>query len=108
VRQVDDVMTPELESRVIESHPEVSFAAMADAVLPPKKSAPGVAGRIAALAPWIDATAALATAPATVPVDDALDALACAWTAERFVRGIHESLGDGTRDDRGLVMRIVL
>jgi hypothetical protein len=41
-------------------------------------------------------------------VDDALDALACAWSALRFATGRAEVLGDGQRDARGLVMRIIV
>jgi hypothetical protein len=46
--------------------------------------------------------------PARVPIDDALDALACAWSAHRFATGQAEILGDGSRDPRGLLMRIAV
>ena len=39
--------------------------------------------------------------------DDVLDAYAVLWTTERFARGEHVSFGDGARDERGILMRIV-
>ncbi|MFL6239246.1 MAG: DUF429 domain-containing protein [Actinomycetes bacterium] len=108
IRSVDDAMSRTLERRVVETHPEVSFAAMSGRGLASKKSAAGVAERFAALSQWIDPVEAVATAPTGVPIDDALDALACAWSARRFARGEHETLGDGQRDARGLLMRIVV
>jgi predicted RNase H-like nuclease len=108
IKSVDDVMTPALERRVVETHPEVSFAAMVGGELAAKKTTAGVAQRIRALSTWLDALAALAEAPREVPIDDALDALACAWSAQRFAAGQAEILGDGTRDSRGLVMRIAV
>lgn len=108
IRAVDALMTPERERQVIETHPEVSFAVMAGRHLAPKKTAAGVAQRIAALRTWRDPVPIIAVAPDGVPVDDALDALACAWSALRFATGRAEVLGDGQRDARGLVMRIIV
>jgi len=105
VREWDEVLTPRLQSRVIEVHPEVSFAAMTGHALPRKKTAAGVGSRIVALG--LDAAGHLAVAPPGIPVDDALDALACAWSARRWLRGEAEVLG-GELDDGGLVMRIVV
>jgi predicted RNase H-like nuclease len=42
---------------------------------------------VAALSAWVDVSGALGHAPDGVPVDDALDALAAAWTALRVSRG---------------------
>jgi predicted RNase H-like nuclease len=81
---------------------------MYDAPLAAKKTAAGVGQRIAALSRWLDVVPALASVPPGVPIDDALDALACAWTAERFARAVAETLGDGARDGHGLLMRIVV
>lgn len=75
------------DPRVIEVHPELSFTAMAGHVLESKKSARGAAQRIAALTGWVDVLAALAAAPPRVPVDDCLDALGAAWSAQRFAAG---------------------
>lgn len=73
---------------VIEVHPELSFAEMAGAPLTSKKTAAGVGQRLEALLKWRpDVVTALAQTPDDVPIDDALDALACAWTAERWIEG---------------------
>lgn len=111
VADVDAVMTPRLEDRVIEAHPEGVFAALVGA-LPPKRTGEGAASRIEALqaayGDRIDVAAVVGVRPRVAGIDDALDALACTWTAERWVAGRTVSLGDGTRDDRGLLMRIVV
>lgn len=78
---------------VIEVHPELSFAEMAGRPLASKKTAVGVGERLQALSTWLpDPAAALAGVPHDVPVDDALDALACAWTAQRWTRGAARTL----------------
>lgn len=76
-----------LPGRVVEVHPELSFLHLTGTVCPPKKSASGVAARIAALAGWVDVLGALRRAPDRVPVDDALDALGAAWSAQRVATG---------------------
>jgi len=76
--------------------------------LPGKRTAEGAAIRRALLAsPWPALAKALADRPARTPEADALDALACAWSAVRIARGVHVTLGDGARDGRDLPMRIV-
>lgn len=79
---------------VVECHPEVSFAAMAGRVLPPKASPEGREQRLRALDGLLDVSAALADRPRAAPAVDALDALACAWTACRLRDGQAEGLGD--------------
>ncbi len=78
------------DGRIHEVHPELAFAELLGAVPVPKKTAAGVGSRLAALARWsgLDVVEALGRAPARVPVDDALDALAAAWTASRVATGI--------------------
>jgi predicted RNase H-like nuclease len=73
---------------VVEAHPEVSFRLMAG-VLRSKHSAAGLGERIAALteAGFGDVAALLRDCPAPARADDALDALACAWTARRVLAG---------------------
>jgi predicted RNase H-like nuclease len=86
----------EAEQRVVEAHPEVSFLRMTGRVLPPKKSAPGLAARLVALGEHFgDVPRLLETAPRPAAADDALDALACAWTARRVLAGQATVLGDG-------------
>lgn len=94
--------------RVVEVHPETSFALMAAhfgvAGVPGKLSAPGVARRVDLLQrtlPGLDVVAALADVPVgasareRVPVDDALDALAGACSALRHAYGHARVLGVG-------------
>ncbi len=96
---------PAVHARVVECHPEVSFRALTGRVLPRKRSAPGALLRLraleAALGPVPD------DPPAVAGLDDALDALACAWTARRWARGEAEVLG-GEVDALGVPMRIVV
>lgn len=95
--------------RVVEVHPETSFAVMAahfgTPPVPSKLSAPGVAARTLLLQrtlPGLDVLAALAAVPVgassrdRVPVDDALDALAGACSALRHAYGQAQVLGAGT------------
>ena len=118
VRAVDAAITPDDEGQVIEAHPELAFLRMCDRPLAAKKTELGAAERVAALdlswagdtstgRGWAGAAALVASAPKPAGTDDALDALACAWVARRWVCGVAATVGDGTRDRRGLVMRIV-
>ncbi|HEV2890408.1 MAG TPA: DUF429 domain-containing protein [Frankiaceae bacterium] len=93
--------TDHADARTYEAHPELSFLRLAGAALPPKKTAAGLGARIAVLGPAlaagstpVDVAALLATAPRPARADDALDALACAWTARRILDGTAEHLGD--------------
>jgi len=92
---------------LVEVHPEVSYAAMTGRVLPSKKTPAGRSARHAALAGWLGAPVGLPTLrPARV--DDLLDALACAWTAERWSRGDAEVLGGADLDGYGTPQRIIV
>ena len=105
VRRIADVdRTLTAHDRVVEVHPEVVFARLAGP-LPPKKTLDGAARRTAALRTWLPDGWPAPPRPART--DDALDALACAWTAQRWLAGTAEVLGGGT-DDRGTPMRIVV
>jgi predicted RNase H-like nuclease len=113
IRDVDAALTPTLQERVVEAHPELSFRRMAAAAtMPSKKSAAGAGRRMAALgqALGLDAVASLHDVPTGVAVDDALDALACAWTARRWadLDADLQVLADEDRDRRGLLMRIIV
>ena len=81
------------------SRPSCGFAS--------KKTARGAGQRIAALAGWVSPALALADLPAGARLDDALDALAAAWSARRWARGAAEVLGP-ERDDRGRPMCVVV
>lgn len=108
---------------VVEVHPELSFAAMPPGAstvpprrpLPSKKTGRGVAERLLRLRGWLadlghDLDTALARCPDDVPVDDALDALAAAWSARRWADGTARTIPSGApaRDGRGLPMRLVV
>ena len=97
-------MTPARQAHVVECHPELAFRVCTGEVLPSKRTATGLGRRLAALG---RSGKELATAPPQAAPDDALDALACAWTARRWSDGRAEVLGDDRRDERGLWMRIV-
>jgi predicted RNase H-like nuclease len=104
IAQWDAVEPP---ATVLEAHPELSFRTLApDIAFEPKRTVRGSGQRIAALARWIDIGPALADLPAGAALNDLLDALAVAWTAERWTRGEAETLG-GDLDERGRVMRVV-
>lgn len=90
-------------TRVVEVHPEVVFARLAGP-LPPKKTVEGAAARTAALRTWLPSWP---PAPRPARLDDALDALACAWTARRWLAGTAETLGNEV-DELGTPMRIVV
>jgi len=109
VAGVDAGLTPADDDRIVECHPEVAFCLMGGGPgLAGKLSTEGAAIRRQLLTTmWPDVDTMLRHRPARTPEDDALDALACAWSALRFARGAHVALGDGARDARGLPMRIV-
>lgn len=79
----------EADSRLIEAHPEVSFAAMAGtAVTEHKKSWDGLRRRLLLLhREGIELPQLLGPGAGAVPADDVVDAAAAAWTADRHRRG---------------------
>ncbi|MCU0867909.1 MAG: DUF429 domain-containing protein, partial [Planctomycetes bacterium] len=113
IAEVDQVMTPALQQRVVEVHPEVSFAAMqGDRPMgSPKKRSVGRAERVALLvAAWgVDVEGLVDRHRGRdVQADDILDAMAACWTAERVRRGVGLRLPEGVVvDSRGLRMEIV-
>lgn len=107
VRDVDECVGPDDDERVVETFPELSFVLLGGGALPGKRTTAGVAERIRALSTWRgDVLDLLASVPVGAPMDDALDALACLWVAQRWDEGERRTLGDGTRDARHLPMRI--
>jgi predicted RNase H-like nuclease len=108
IRALDALMTPELQPRVSEAHPESSFAELNGAPLASRKAtAAGRAERRALLLPFfpdIDEH----TATWTALTADVLDAFAAAWTARRIALGTARWFGDDSRDERGLQMRVAL
>jgi predicted RNase H-like nuclease len=112
IREVDHAMTPTLEKRVYEAHPEVSFAAMNGRPMVHRKSTPeGRAERWAVLRGLLGQ---LPERPARPPelgracdLEDYIDAVACAWTAKCVEAGsAHSFPEDPLRDAKGLRMAI--
>jgi predicted RNase H-like nuclease len=106
IRALDDALGDPPTDRVVEVHPELAFRALSPDVRDRKGSARGTVQRLRALRAVMDVEDALAAAPAGVPVIDALDACAAAWSARRLADGRGECVGDGTTDRRGRPMRI--
>jgi predicted RNase H-like nuclease len=106
IRDLDDALGDPPSDRVVEVHPELAFRAIDPAVRDRKGSARGTVQRLRALREVMDVEEALADAPSGVPVVDALDACAAAWSARRLADGRGECVGDGTWDSRGRPMHI--
>lgn len=108
VAQIDRLLQRyrHLRGRVYEVHPEVSFAAWNEhePMAASKHSKEGLAAR-RALAEAHFGT--LPPPPKYANENDALDALAALWTAERILAGRARELGDARADLTGLPMRIV-
>lgn len=102
IREVDAVAD---DPRIVEVHPELSLAALGAAgPLPSKKTAAGRAARVAVLTGWLG-DEHVGDLPAG---DDGLDALAVAWSAQRWLAGRARTLpGVPTYDENGRPMRIV-
>ena len=101
IDEVDGLLSPSRQVRVVEAHPELCFASIAgEPLLHSKRTVAGRAAR----------TALVGVEPAPLPdaaADDVLDAHAALWTARRVAAGDEERLGDDERDRRGLRMEIV-
>jgi predicted RNase H-like nuclease len=106
IRALDDALGEPPCDRVVEVHPELAFRLGLGGVNDRKGTARGTVQRLQVLRAVMDVEAALTRAPAGVPMIDALDACAAAWSAQRLVAGTAECLGDGTTDRRGRPMRI--
>jgi predicted RNase H-like nuclease len=116
IRDVDELITPALQSFVRESHPEVTFALIGDAGdVGKKKDAEGCTRRLALLArqgialtmPGIQSVRSRA-GRRLVKADDVIDAAACLLTASRIAKGKARSFPESLlKDSRGLKMEIV-
>lgn len=105
IADVDEVMSPQEQQRTMEVHPELALRRMGGVTdLPPKRLVAGRQVRLEILRSWLpDPVATVAAAPRPAKPDDAIDALACAWSALRVVAGTAEVHGDpGFRDSGGL------
>jgi predicted RNase H-like nuclease len=109
IRDADGCMTPELQDRVTESHPEVSFWALKQAHLPwNKRHRDGRADRISLLESVYGVDVAQLKPPRGAAWDDLYDAAVLAWTAMRVANGTARRLPEEPqRDAQGLRMEIV-
>jgi predicted RNase H-like nuclease len=82
IRSVDQVMTPALQARVVEAHPEICFATMerAGPIALPKRTAAGRAERVRRLGGFFPDVHEHLHRVAGVQLDDVIDAYACLWT----------------------------
>lgn len=110
IREVDAAMTGELQCRIREGHPEVSFFMMncEKPVASPKRMRQGRSERLALLLPsFPDIERNLQGKPKAIWVD-ILDAYACLWTAKRVATNQSKSFPQGRiQDGVGLIMEIV-
>lgn len=105
IREVDEVAD---DQRLVEVHPELSYAALAGRVLAPKRTAEGRVQRLAAVDRWLTGAVGRTEMPSGPLAVDALDALAAAWSAHRVLTGTARVLpAEPPRDERGRLMRIV-
>jgi predicted RNase H-like nuclease len=113
IRDVDQVMTPELQRRVREIHPEISFWAL-NGKKPTQHNKKRLVGRnerirlLAPIFPAVQKLIAEARRPKQAAPDDILDALVAAWTAGRAAVGKAETLPQKPKlDGKGLRMEIL-
>ena len=106
IRALDDALGDPPLDRVVEVHPELAFRTLDPEVRDRKGTARGTVQRLRALRRVMDVEEALADAPRGLPMIDALDACAAAWSARRLADGVAECVGDGRTDARGRPMRI--
>lgn len=115
VREVDALMTPNLQKQIVEVHPEVTFKEMnsGQQLADSKKTSAGFDARRTLLAGTVtrDTPTSRVDARRLVPnvgADDLLDAFAAAWTAHRVATGDALRFPDVIEiDERGLRMEIV-
>jgi predicted RNase H-like nuclease len=113
IREVDAAVTPALQEKIFECHPEVSFWAMNGRVSldNPKKRRAGHDERRALLLAQGYSEGFLRSAVfrrVTAGMDDFFDACACAWTAARIFRGEAIRFPDvPPLDAKGLRMEIL-
>ncbi|MEM8973675.1 MAG: DUF429 domain-containing protein [Pseudomonadota bacterium] len=117
IREVDNLMSPELQNRVFECHPEVAFWALNGEVslamakkVKSRPNPPGLQYRVSLLTDAGYSDDLLTSNPfpkSKVGPDDILDACAAAWSAERILAGTARCFPvQPEYDARGLRMEI--
>jgi len=113
IRQVDELITPAMQKRVREIHPEVTFRALnrGRPVEHNKKTRAGRDERIALLSSIFPNAGEMVNGmrkPGKAEPDDILDALAAAWTAAKAAIGKAATLPEQPElDSKGLRMEIL-
>jgi predicted RNase H-like nuclease len=112
ISEVDSLMTEDLQAKIKEGHPEVSFAVLnSDVAIPTqKKKRSGSESRLRLLQPHFPELEALIRRPrhTGVALDDLLDAYAMIWTAIRVKHGEYGRFPIAPQvDSRGLRAEIV-
>ena len=107
VAEVDALQRAARDPRLVEVHPEVSLRRLGGVPLPPKRKVAGRDVRLALLRTWLPGLQLPSPLPGRARADDCLDAVACAWSATRWLNGEAEVLGDEV-DELGTPMRIVV
>lgn len=114
IAEVDRALSPELQSRVFEVHPEVGFWAAAGRQLRyPKRKVDGFNERrsiLEGIFPGVDIPTRIAAARLCnrVGPDDILDAMIAAWSAWRAAQSLSERIPPTPElDSRGLRMEMV-
>jgi predicted RNase H-like nuclease len=111
IAEVDDLMTPKLQRRVAEVHPELSFMELnaGEPLAYAKLGAAGLLSRMRLLTE-VGLTAGLEDAAdrmGKAGLDDLLDATVAAWTARRMCLGLAARIPDQPEVDvRGLRMEM--
>ena len=113
IREVDRAMTPELQRKIREIHPELCFFALNGgcAITQPKRTDVGKDVRLVLLQKHgfgSLSSEAVQPIPPGVETDDMLDACAACWTAERILIGTAVCIPSAcpARDSRGLSMEM--
>lgn len=110
IKEADACLTPAMQQRVVESHPEVSFWALAgrNPLRYAKRSPEGRALRLRLLQTAFGPAMRDLKPPYGAAWDDLYDACVLAWTASRVADGTAVHLpSEPQRDARGLRMEMV-
>jgi predicted RNase H-like nuclease len=108
IAEVDDLISPEIQIRIKEGHPEVSFAQMngGEPLCSSKHTIEGQQGRVRLLATYFPNIACFVQQHNRI-AEDVIDAFAMLWTAQRIRNGRASTLPVvPQKDSRGLLMQI--
>tara|TARA_B100000029_G_scaffold75526_1_gene67235 strand:- start:615 stop:1313 length:699 start_codon:yes stop_codon:yes gene_type:complete len=109
IRQVRETLKPEEMDRFFECHPESTFCELAGRPLQSKKTSEGIQERTNLLKEIIpDIKKLIEERPPKCKADDALDAIAAAWSAERYANNKATILGGDEYDSEGYPVRVII